>query len=480
MTYDFNYPTRWEKGILIECNDCKLDILKKINEGTQFSFDPKFRETILTFIIITLHRSFENNLDYPFRTRSQVIEILVKHGQFTQDEIEKIYRQYQYRDYTPEWEEDAKKRGCLDEDIIKYITSSQTGLEQKITTEPGIPVNFNLPMIDCHTKDECGLCLQTLEEVKCDDCQISILNTPENTDAYHNLVCPSCKKDLKKSGIPLHHGAWRNGEPIIDKVSTDYLAISHPNCPKRKDGVGEMYPIGVWVENSRLIVHLRCTHCGYEDALKFFLRDKEIRLLDSVYTHEGTKNFSRLKKIKFRTYDLLEGTESKTLEFKCSFYGLNDKVPPTPSSVKTAKKQIVDEIIGFLNTDGGVLLIGIEKDKKIIGIERDFQYIQNTKNGRLTPQDFFTLEFKELLQSSIHQVEKSIRNINLSIENLPTGECVVIIDVNKSEIPVFNKDLELVVNMIGAKKFYKKQEAINYIKSQFGDDFNFSEYGFLS
>jgi len=389
-----------------------------------------------------------------------VIDIITKHGQFSAKEILHLYDEMEYvSEYTEEWEEDARRNGFTDEDIAEYFLSEQRN--QKIPD----PIKFNFPIIHCVVKIECGLCPQNIIEIECPRCQIKVPNIPEFVDSFQNLFCPNCKKDLIKSGIPLHHGYWKDGDPIVKWSGTDYLYTFHQNCPNGKDGEGLMYPIGIWIESSRLIIHLKCQSCDYENVLKYLIRIPSF--LESIYTRDAGV-FSQMKKVKYRTYDLLEQPESKKLEFKISFYGLNSVTAPTKKSIREAKKQVADEIIGFLNSDGGVLLIGIDKNKVIHGIEKDLKYIESTKKGSLNPEDSLVLDFKELLLSRIVDYQKVISNINLSLENLPTGECVLIIDVEAADFPVFNSDNQLVINVIGAKKYLEGNPATDYIKKHFG------------
>jgi hypothetical protein len=463
MTYNFNYPTRWAKGVLIECNECKLKIFKSIDEKLNIDFINKYRETALYFVISTVHHSFQACHKYPLQTKQKVIAVLAKHGQFTKKEIIQLYDKMKYiPEYTEEWEENARKQGYEDDDIADYILS---GTEKRTKIPVAEPINFNFPFIPCVTKMECGLCPQKIIEIECPRCKIKVPNIPEFVDSFQNLSCPNCKKDLIKSGIPLHHGDWTGNKPIVRWTGTDYLFTFHQNCPNKKDGKGLMFPIGVWIENARLIIHFKCQSCDYENVLKYQIRSPTF--LDSIYTMDGGRNYSQMKKVKYRTYDLLEGNESKTLEFKISFYGLNTVKIPTSKSIKNAKNQIADEIIGFLNSDGGVLLIGIDKNKVIHGIEKDLQYIKSNKKGSLSPEDFLILDFKELLLSRIVDYQKIIPHINLNLENLPTGECVLIIDVESVNFPVFNSDNQLVINTIGAKKYLEGDKATEYIKERF-------------
>ena len=462
MVYSFNYPTEWHNGVLVKCNECKLKIFEKIEKKETIDFNEKYRESSLYFIIQTLHSSFENYSEFPLRTKQEVIQILTEHGQFSDEEIKKVYDEVQaYTDWTTEWEENLKNAGYSDDDIFDYTMSQLRGTESKFKFDD--PIKFNFGIRFCDTENELGMCYQKIEKIICPDCQMESYNCPDYVNALHNINCPRCKKILIRSGVPDHHGYWDNGKPILKYWGTDYFSISHPNCKKSKDGDGGMFPVGIWAEHGRLIIHLKCDDCGYENVIKYRITSPSF--LDSIYTDDRNRKFAKLKKINYRTFDLLSDTESKTLEFKSSFYGINDVEPPTSKSIKSAKKQIIDEILGFLNSDGGVLLIGIEKNKDICGIGPDFDYIR--KKSHLLSPDQFTLDFKELLQSEIAEYAVALPNINLTLENLPIGKTICIIDVLKSNTPVFNKDRQLIVNCIGAKKRFTENDAVEYIKEHF-------------
>jgi len=466
MDYSFNYPTEWHNGILVKCNECKLKIFENIQKNEKINFNEKNRDAAIYFIVETLHESFEDYHKYPLRTKRNVLEILTKHGQFSEDVIEKVYNSVQVStEWNEEWEEYTKQMGFSDHDIAEYTFCQHCGGVPKIKIDD--PIDFHFGYRCCDTENEIGICSQKIEEFTCPDCHIKFGNCPDNVNWYGDLVCPSCQKPIMKSGIPLSHGTWEKTvtQPLLKHLGCDYLAIFHNNCKKSPSGKGNMYPIGLWVDGARLIIHLKCAYCGYEDVLKHLVRSKSF--LDHVYTHDESRKFAKLKKIKYRTFDLLSGTESKTLEFKSSFYGINTVEPPTPKSIKSANKKIIKEILGFLNSEGGSLLIGIEKTKNICGMERDFNYIKKEKTSQLTPPDQFTLDFKELLLSEIADYGCALPNINLSLENLPIGKTVCIIDVEKSSSPIFDKDHKLIVNAIGATRTLEESEVHDYIRTHF-------------
>ena len=82
--------------------------------------------------------------------------------------------------------------------------------------------------------------------------------------------------------------------------------------------------------------------------------------------------------------------ESKTIEFKQT---LSVDVR-TDKKEKYIEKPALKTIVAFLNTDGGILLVGVSDDKNIIGIQGEIhKYYKN--------DDKFLLHLKNLIKSSI-------------------------------------------------------------------------------
>jgi type I restriction enzyme R subunit len=65
--------------------------------------------------------------------------------------------------------------------------------------------------------------------------------------------------------------------------------------------------------------------------------------------------------------ELIKRGESKTLAFEPSMGGAD----PAGRPDETARQAVLQTIAAFLNTDGGDLLIGVQKDRSVIGLERD-------------------------------------------------------------------------------------------------------------
>ncbi len=102
-----------------------------------------------------------------------------------------------------------------------------------------------------------------------------------------------------------------------------------------------------------------------------------------------------------RCIDILKNDESRTLEFKSSLRWdyRQEKVNPE------LEKVIFKTIAAFGNTDGGILLIGVDDDKNILGLENDFKTLKKPNS------DFFEIHLRNLLhtQMGVKYVSKNIR-----------------------------------------------------------------------
>lgn len=98
---------------------------------------------------------------------------------------------------------------------------------------------------------------------------------------------------------------------------------------------------------------------------------------------------------------ILEEDESRYLEFKSSMRWdyRQEKVNPV------LEKVILKTIAAFGNTDGGILLIGVDDDKNIVGLEKDFQTLKKSN------ADFYEVHLRNILHKhmGVKYVSKYIR-----------------------------------------------------------------------
>lgn len=159
--------------------------------------------------------------------------------------------------------------------------------------------------------------------------------------------------------------------------------------------------------------------------------------------NQDTENATTVDSLDF--FEIIAGGESNQVELKpCLLYNFKTQAPGIGIKYIIAKA-----ICGFLNSNGGVLFIGVNDDGKIQGLE-NFDYSlfkgDNDRDKMLLELDsliayFFGIALKPIIQSSIVNLE---------------GKDVFIITVQESPKPVFlkNKKYDKLI-----KEFYVRMNA---------------------
>lgn len=104
---------------------------------------------------------------------------------------------------------------------------------------------------------------------------------------------------------------------------------------------------------------------------------------------------------------------------------------------------VLKTINAFLNSEGGLLFIGVANDKRIVGIERDYLALGN--RGR----DGFLLHFDNLVVNALGKEQQS--DISIKIIQLE-GKDVAVVEVSASNKPVF-------LSTKNSKEFYVRHAA---------------------
>ena len=154
---------------------------------------------------------------------------------------------------------------------------------------------------------------------------------------------------------------------------------------------------------------------------------------------------------------LIEGGESATLEFKSSLrwdYRLG-KVN------KSLEDVILKTIVGFLNNQGGILLIGVSDEGSIIGLEKDYQTLKN-KN-----RDGFQLHIMDRI--SQHLGADLGPKVQVFFHEYEEKD-VCRVTTDKSDRPVFLKEgsqRHFFLRSGCSTRLLNVEEAVEYIKIRF-------------
>jgi predicted HTH transcriptional regulator len=126
------------------------------------------------------------------------------------------------------------------------------------------------------------------------------------------------------------------------------------------------------------------------------------------------------------TADLIAAGESRTVEFKSTArWSVQGKVQDA-----RLEQVIVKTVAGFMNTDGGTLLIGVADDGTVLGLDDD---LRTLKRGDLDGYEQF---LTQLFDSHLSGAALAFVHVGFSDVD---GKVVCRIDVSPAPRPVFAK-----------------------------------------
>ena len=206
---------------------------------------------------------------------------------------------------------------------------------------------------------------------------------------------------------------------------------------------------GVWVDDSgRVVLGLECIYCGARNALKPFTKGGKIPLLN--------ESGAEWRRVESPILEIINNGESNKVEFKSSLrwdYKQN-------RANGELEYVIAKSIAGFMNADGGILLIGVDDYKNILGLDKDYLTFGKDKQNR----DGFELRLRDVINKYIGK--KYQRFIRITFENV-YGKEICYVDVRKSPEPIFIKKdgrNEFVVRLGNRTQILDPKETMEYIK----------------
>ena len=154
-----------------------------------------------------------------------------------------------------------------------------------------------------------------------------------------------------------------------------------------------------------------------------FLRDRRKKIADEI--NKFMKNLVESEMPKMDIREIIQQEESYNLEFKSTF-SWNLKENKLDKDMKFA---VLKTIVGFMNANGGTLLIGVSDDHKVVGLEND--YNSNWKGNK----DGFLLDFRGFIEKQIGMNNYN-RYITLDFIDVD-GKEVLSVQIEKSLDPIF-------------------------------------------
>ena len=132
------------------------------------------------------------------------------------------------------------------------------------------------------------------------------------------------------------------------------------------------------------------------------------------------------------SFDLVD--ESEKREYKSSFkYDYNTK-----SANNSLSKFVVQSVLGFLNCGGGILVIGVDDDKNVLGVDKDLQFFKGSWDKyQLAIQDSIRKHTDSPLTDFIRveRIEKDGKQL-CTIMTKPSPKPVYYIDGDKQDLYV--------------------------------------------
>lgn len=146
--------------------------------------------------------------------------------------------------------------------------------------------------------------------------------------------------------------------------------------------------------------------------------------------------------------DMIEDGRGKTIEFE-------ERMLPETESNAQAKKRIAKHACAFANSSGGHILLGVNKDGDVVGLEKDFKSVQKSEEA-----------FQEQLQDSLTEFlgEKfASQKIEVRFDSLE-NKSICIIGVEPSDEPIHVSEDEFYVRDGDGTKELSDRDADKYIK----------------
>lgn len=158
--------------------------------------------------------------------------------------------------------------------------------------------------------------------------------------------------------------------------------------------------------------------------------------------------------------DIIKQGENNFLEFKSSLRW-DVKLNQLNKSLESV---IAKTIAAFLNTEGGRLLIGVDDDGNVIGLDNDYKTLGNKQN-----KDGFMLKVGEIINNYIgkefHQyISSKIESIN--------GRDICIVNITAGDMPAYctmNGEEKFFIRSQAASEPLGTKEIVDYINSHWNN-----------
>ena len=180
----------------------------------------------------------------------------------------------------------------------------------------------------------------------------------------------------------------------------------------------------------------------------------------------GSVDSAELRRIALLEDEGILGQEGPKLEYKSSFVYTRNGEQDIDSQLGY---EIMRQVAGFMNSDGGLLCIGYYDDGTIRGINDDLPYI-NTSNEDdfqydLT-EDKITLKFTHTIAESLGPLASS--RVRIELRQNSAGRIVCFLHVSPAKRPVWYKEKALFIRCSNSVRRLRGSEITDYICERCG------------
>jgi ATP-dependent Lon protease len=197
---------------------------------------------------------------------------------------------------------------------------------------------------------------------------------------------------------------------------------------------------------------------GHEYWVEVPEQPEELEAAIDVEAEEARSEAQHPIGMTIATSELIAAGESKRVEFKQTAR-VNVHTKQRDAIIE---QMVVKSIAGFMNAEGGTLLIGVTDTGEIFGIESDYKTLGKKQN-----QDGFALWLNGILDNTIGPTAAS--SVRLTFEELPDGT-ICRVDVAPGKGPTFVRggkgDADLYVRLNNATRLLNTAEALEYVGSR--------------
>jgi hypothetical protein len=199
------------------------------------------------------------------------------------------------------------------------------------------------------------------------------------------------------------------------------------------------------------------------ENFELFLEKRRTLLATELNTYLNGITETTLEEVDVDLLDLINEGENSQVEFKTTMrYDMRENTVN-----KKLEEVIIKTIAAFSNGQGGTLVMGVDDDQQIIGLENDYKTL---KNGT---KDEFELHLRNLVNAT-YGVEFATNNLSINFPTVQDTE-ICIVEIKPGNRPVYTEVTDK--NGSKSKKFYVRSgnssqemditEVANYINSRF-------------